>query len=61
MGNKDYIFDDIFEKDVTFNEQIKIYKQNKKIRGNQRLSSEKFYTDKEKKKYKKESLDRHLP
>jgi len=61
MSNQDYISSNVFEKEVTFTDQMRKYQNNKKIRGNHRLSSGKYYTDAEKEKYKKESLDRLLP
>lgn len=62
MSNKnDYLFDDVFDKSYAITEAIKANIRNKKIRGNVRLSTGMYRTDKEKEKYLRESLERRLP
>ena len=61
MKNGDYLFNDIFDKSISVNDEIKNYLYNKKVCGDIRLSQGKYYTDSEKERYKRESLDRHLP
>lgn len=61
MQNEDYLFVDVFNKDLSVSQQMKQYVYNKKVRGNQRLSKGMYYSDEEKKKYLDSSLERLLP
>ncbi len=60
QSEKDYLFDDMFDKSVTFDEKTKNNPRNKQISGNVRLSKGLFRTDEEKEKYRKQSLERDL-
>jgi len=59
-SEKDYLFDDMFDEPVKFDETTKNNPRNKQINGNVRLSKGLYRTDEEKEKYRKQSLERDL-
>ena len=60
MEKKDYMFDDIFEREVKFDEEFKENNKDQNVSGDYRLSKGMYRTNEEKEKYAKDSLDREL-
>ena len=58
---KDYLFDDMFDREMEITEAVKNNISNKKIRKNFSIANGMFYTDAEKEQYIRESLERELP
>ena len=61
MDKEDYLFNDMFDTNVEFTDDIKDNMLNQQIRGDVRLANGMYRTDAEQEQYIAESLEMQLP